>query len=376
VRETFNLLVDLDERFDDGARADALQRIERNGLRAFEGSADDRFLSWIDDVFGGSWSSEAYAGQNVIAYDGDVPVGFATFDPKGLRFAWLRDAAREPGVGIFGPFGVDRDHRGREIGPALLTCALAGLKRLGYSRALIPAVGDERLRAYYTEHAGARVVERFDLSSLVEKPVRTVVLASGNGSNFQSVIDRVADGGLPLDVVALVTNNPNAFAIERARNANVATTHVLPWKRKEVTRETYDASLLDAVAGETPDLVLLLGWMHILAPTFVDAFPELINVHPGFLPLDPHADRVGLPDGTVIPAFRGAKAVHDALAYGSTWIGASVHAVTNEADRGEVFTRKPLRVLPNEPIDDLMERLHPLEHQLLERGIRRWLYER
>lgn len=376
MSETYNLLVDLDERFDESAHAGAVQAIERMGLRAFEGTAEDRVLAWIDDAFGGSWSSEAFAGENVVAYAGDAPVGFATFAPKGLRFAWLRSVAREPGVGIFGPFGVDRSHRGGAIGPALLTCALASLKLRGYSRALIPAVGDERLRAYYIAHAGARVVERFDLSLASATRPRTVVLASGNGSNFQTVLDRVADGALALDVVALVTNNPNAYAIERARLAEVPATHVLPWRRKEMTRDAYDAALFDAVRSEQPDLVLLLGWMHLLAPSFIAAFPSLINVHPAFLPLDLHADHVGMPDGTVIPAFRGAKAVADALAAGSTWVGASVHAVTNDADRGEIFIRKPLRALPGEGIDALMERLHPIEHQLVERGIRRWLFER
>lgn len=376
MSETYNLIVDLDERFDESARARAFETIERCGFRPFEGTADDRVLAWIDDAFGGSWSSEAFAGTNVVAYDGEAPAGFATFDPRGLTFAWLRATAREPGVGIFGPFGVDRVHRGSGIGPPLLIAALAGLKARGYTRALVPAVGDERLRAYYASHAGARVVERFDLASIAQRRARTVVMASGNGSNFQTVLDRVTDGALALDVVALVTNNTQAYAIERARLCGVPTTHVLPWRRKDVSRAEYDAQLLESVRGEEPDLVLLLGWMHLLDPAFVAAFPHVLNVHPAFLPLDPAADRVGLPDGSVIPAFRGPKAVRDALEYGSSWVGASVHAITEDTDRGEVYARKPLRVLPNETLDAVMERLHPIEHQLVERGIRRWLFER
>ena len=376
MSETCNLLVELDERFDEAAHARAVETIERCGCRVYEGPADDRVLAWIDDTFGGSWSSEAFAAQNVVAYHGDSPVGFAAFDPHGLRFAWLRDVAREPGVGVFGPFGVDRAHRGSGIGPALLACALAGLKARGYARALVPAVGDERLRTYYAAHADARVVERFDLASMGQPRPRTVVMASGSGTNFQTVLDRVTDGALPLDVVALVTNNPQAYAIERARTAGIAATHVLPWRRGSQARAEYDAQLLEAVRGEEPDLVLLLGWMHLLDPAFVAAFPSVLNVHPAFLPLDPSADRVGMPDGSVIPAFRGPKAVRDALEYGSGWVGASVHAITEETDRGDVYVRKPLRVLRGESLDDVMERLHPIEHQLVERGIRRWLYER
>jgi len=190
------------------------------------------------------------------------------------------------------------------------------------------------------------------------------------------VLDRSHDGSLPLDVVALVANAPGAYAIERARAAGVPSIHVLPWKRGETTREAYDAALLEAVAGEAPDLVLLLGWMHLLAEPFVRAFPHILNVHPAFLPLDPERDDVGLPDGTRIAAFRGAHAVRDALAAGSSWIGATVHVVTPQTDRGPVVTRKPLRLLAGEDEASALARLHPIEHDLVAAAIRRWIYER
>ncbi len=125
-----------------------------------------------------------------------------------------------------------------------------------------------------------------------------------------------------------------------------------------------------------PELVLLLGWMHLLEPAFVDAFATTLNVHPAFLPLDPSADDVGMPDGTVIPAFRGARAVADALAADAPWIGASVHAVTAQTDRGAIYVRKPLRIDPAEDEAQVLARLHPIEHRLVEGGIRRWLNER
>ncbi|MGC1380581.1 MAG: hypothetical protein WA814_06110, partial [Candidatus Baltobacteraceae bacterium] len=80
------------------------------------GPADDRTLAWIDDEFGGSWSSETYAGQALVARRGDTPVGFAAIAPRGLAFAWLRGLAREPGVGIFGPIGVARSERKTGLG--------------------------------------------------------------------------------------------------------------------------------------------------------------------------------------------------------------------------------------------------------------------
>jgi phosphoribosylglycinamide formyltransferase-1 len=368
VGELFNLVVDLGERFN-VAPGDAVPGIEF-------GPADDATLAWIDDVFGGTWSSEAFAGANVVARRDGRPTGFATFDPHGLRFRWLRGLAREPGVGVFGPFGVAPQERGGELGRVLLRRALGGLRERGFARALIPAVGSEKLVRYYAEAVGARIAERFDRAAFGVPRVRALVMASGSGTNLQAVLDRSRDGSLPVDVVALVANDPAAFAIERARSAGVPSIYTLPWKRAERTRAQYDAELLEVAAGVAPDLVLLLGWMHLLAEPFVLAFPQTLNVHPAFLPLDPQRDDVGLPDGTRIPAFRGAHAVRDAIAAGSGWIGATVHAVTPQTDRGPVLTRRPLRLLPGEDQASALGRLHPIEHDLVSAGIHRWLYER
>jgi phosphoribosylglycinamide formyltransferase-1 len=219
------------------------------------------------------------------------------------------------------------------------------------------------------------VAERFAGSDLVAPRPRALVMASGNGSNFQAVLDGVRSGDLPIDVVGLVTNNAQAYAIERARFGGVESVSVLPWVRKEETRADYDGRLLTAVGAQQPDLVLLLGWMHLLAEPFVRAFPNLINVHPAFLPLDPERDDVGLPDGTRMPAFRGPHSARDALAAGSSWVGATVHLVTPATDRGPVLVRKPLRIEPGEEEAQVMERLHPIEHRLVRSGIMRRLYE-
>jgi phosphoribosylglycinamide formyltransferase 1 len=337
-------------------------------------TADDRTLAWIDETFGGSWSSEAHAGTNVIARNGEAPIGFATFDPKGLRFAWLRGVARERDVGLFGPLGVAPSQRERGIGERLLRTALMGLRERGYARALIAAVGGDRLVRYYTDRIGARVAERFDLRAAAKQQPRTVVMASGNGSNLQAVLDAVRENVLPLRIVALVTNNPRAYAIERARHAGVPQ-HVVAWNRKEQTRAAYDLHLREVVGRQAPELVLLLGWMHLLDEDFVRTFPEMLNLHPAFLPLDPERDDVGVPDGARIPAFRGPHAVRDALTARSHWTGATVHVVTPATDRGPVVVRKPLRLEPGEEEARVMQRLHPIEHGLVIAAVKRRLYE-
>lgn len=377
MNEMVNLLVDLrSEQFGQQALAQATRAIEDAGFSVERTAAgNDRFLAWIDDEFGGTWSSETFAGKSFIAMHDGRFAGFSTYDPRGLQFSWLRGLGAEPGVGIFGPFGVAPDFRGSPIGPQLLVAALASLAQQGYANALIPAVGHEKLVAYYQKYSGAQIAERFEKAQWKQRSYRTVVLASGSGSNFQSIVDRVSAGELPLDIAMLLSNNANAYALERARNANIHAV-ALPWDRKAQSREKYDAALLEMVRREEPDLVLLLGWMHLLPDAFIAAFPETINIHPAFLPLDQSSDHVGFPDGEITPAFRGARAVRDALAWGSRWVGASAHRVTLQADSGPVLVRKPLPVRAGETQEAIMERLHPLEHRVLAGAIMRWVYER
>ncbi|MBV8344307.1 MAG: GNAT family N-acetyltransferase [Candidatus Eremiobacteraeota bacterium] len=336
---------------------------------------DERTLAWIDETFGGAWSSEAAAGRSIVARRAGSPVGFATIEPHGLTYSWLEGLAREPGVGVFGPFGVAPEERGKGVGRTLLGRALGELRVSGYRRAIIPAVGDERLARYYARCSNAELAERFDCATLLRPQRRTLVMASGNGSNFQAVLDAAREGAIPLEIVGLIVNSEAAHAIERARGAGIRAT-IVSWNREREPRAEYDARLLEAASAESPDLVLLLGWMHLLSRPFVAAFPEMFNLHPAFLPLDPARDDVVLPDGTRIPAFRGPRAVRDALNASAQWVGATLHRVTAATDRGPVMARRPLRVRPGEDEAHLMERVHAIERGVVRAGITRWLYER
>lgn len=364
-----NLLADLREREYPPAAVDGytFEVHERAG---------DAMLAWIDETFGGTWSSEAFAGKTIAAMRDGRPAGFASFAPQGLAFAWLRAWHDRPDVGIFGPFGVDPADRGTGIGPALLHGALRGLERAGYRYALIPAVGDEKLIRYYTENAGARIVEEFDRTRWTNQRIRTTVLASGGGTNFQAVADAAVAGKLPLDVTSVVANRPDAYVLQRAAALETPNRIVVEWDRKIESRQTYDARLLHAVRQTEPELVLLLGWMHLLSEEFIAAFPQMINIHPAFLPLDQTRDDVGLSDGTIIPAFRGAHAIRDALAAGSPWIGASSHSVNAAADRGAILTRKPLKIGSGLDEAAALAQLRPIEHAVLKGGIMRWVFER
>ncbi len=381
-----NLLVDLDERFGPDALVGALRGIENAGYSAAYDATSardmERLPAWIDMIFGGTWGCEADVGRNVVACSEDEFAGFATYEPMGLRFKWLRGLAVQPGVGIFGPFGVAAEHRGSGVGPHLLTAALAALRECGYDRALIPAVGEEKLVEYYVRHSGARIVESFEKGAFHERRYRTLVLASGSGTNFQAVLDAARGGRLPLDISSLVCNRSDAVVLERARAASIPATCVV-WDRSNESRAAYDARLLEVVSQAEPDLVLLLGWMHLFDETFVRTFGDrAINIHPAYLPLDQNAEMVTCPGRTggdeadEQPAFRGAHAVRDALNAGAKWTGATAHELSVGADRGRVLVRKPVRLPAGADLDAAMTLLRPVEHKVVAGGIMRWIYER
>jgi len=371
-----NLLVDFaDERFDVAAAARAHRTAEALGFRLVHAArADDRLAAWIDWQFAPSWwSAEARESEVWVAQDqrGDIG-GFAAFDSHGLRLPWLREYHAQTGIGIFGPFGIAPEQRKKGLGTALLDAALCSLRAKHYARALIPAVGFERLIAMYQTRTAARIVDRYNYDS--PRRFRATILASGSGTNAQNVFDRVATGRLPLALGGLIANSAGAQAIQRAQRAGVAVQTVV-WQRGAESRAAYDERVMRAVAATEPELVLLLGWMHLLPPAFIERFAEILNVHPAFLPFDPAADDVVMPDGSVIPAFRGAHALRDALAARVRWFGASVHRVTRETDRGAIVVRTPLRLDgPGDPAD-VIARLRPIEHAAVATAIRRWCFE-
>ena len=349
---------------DDAARAGYL-------LRRVDG-ADGRLAAWIDFHFAPSWwSSEVRAGSAWVAERDGAIAGFAAFGARGLRFRWLRRWHDRTDVGIFGPYGVAPAHRKCGLGEALLTAALCGLREARYDFALIPAVSGERLIATYAARTGAEIVDAFDYDA---GRFRATILASGAGTNARNVLERVREGKLPLEVAALIANHAAAPALEVARAFGVDAVPLV-WERERESRANFDTRLIETVAETEPQLVLLLGWMHLLPPAFLRRFPETINVHPSFLPLDPATDEVVAPDATVIPALRGAHALRDALRAGVAWTGASVHYVTEATDRGAVLVRVPMPVGDASTEAALRERVRPLEFAAVESAIRRWAFE-
>jgi formyltetrahydrofolate-dependent phosphoribosylglycinamide formyltransferase len=181
---------------------------------------------------------------------------------------------------------------------------------------------------------------------------RLVVLVSGSGSNLQALIDACADEHLAGEVVAVVSNKPDVFALQRADAAGVPAVHVGVHPGEE--RSDYDARLADVVAGFDPDLVVLAGWMRILTMSFLGWFPQrVVNLHPA-LPGE-------LPGTGAIE-----RAWAEAVAGDRSHTGVMVHLVPDEGvDDGPVLGTATVAIDVEAGFDTFAALLHATEHRLL-----------
>ena len=178
-------------------------------------------------------------------------------------------------------------------------------------------------------------------------PARLVVLASGSGTLLQSLIDAVAGEGLDADIVAVGSDVPGCLALERAQAAGVATFCLPP--RDFADRDAWNEAMLDAVRAAKPDWIVSAGFMRILGPAFVGAFEgRIVNTHPALL-----------------PSFPGAHGVRDALAYGVTVTGCTVHMVDAGVDTGPILAQRAVEVLAGDDEASLHERIKEVERAML-----------
>jgi phosphoribosylglycinamide formyltransferase 1 len=204
-------------------------------------------------------------------------------------------------------------------------------------------------------------------------PTACAIFISGNGTNLQAVIDSAKSGELPLDVRLVVSDNAEAYGLVRAKRAAIPTA-VEVWRRDLETRSAYGLRLAKRVEESGARLVLLLGWMHVLAREFLEAgFDGVLNLHPAYLPDDPQADTVTLPDGSASEVFRGAHALRDAIAAGASMTGASLIEVTPAIDRGPVLARRAMRLQPDDGEEAALARLHQIEQEVVREGVLAWI---
>jgi phosphoribosylglycinamide formyltransferase 1 len=173
--------------------------------------------------------------------------------------------------------------------------------------------------------------------------VRIGVLASGEGTNLQALLDRV-HGRDGIEIVAVASDKPRARALERARTAGVAARAF-----EQADRDERDAAIADWLAQSGVELVVLAGYMRLLGSAFLARFPQrVINVHPALL-----------------PAFPGIGAVEQAIAHGVKVFGVTVHFVDEGVDTGPIIVQRAIELPHAAGVAEVREALRPLEHDLL-----------
>ena len=171
--------------------------------------------------------------------------------------------------------------------------------------------------------------------------MKLVVLCSGNGTNFENILTN------PLcnkhEVVLMIHNKEKCGAVKRAAKFGIPHIHI-PHKNEDL--------MIRTIRAFAPDLIVLAGYMRILSPRFVGSFENIINVHPSLL-----------------PKFKGAHAIEQALESGDTETGVTVHYVTEELDSGEIILQTKVPILPSDDVKSLTKAIQRVEYGILPQAI-------
>ena len=180
--------------------------------------------------------------------------------------------------------------------------------------------------------------------------LRVGVLASGGGTDLQSIIDASEKGMIDAEVVAVISDNKDAFALKRAEKHKIGSFFVDP---KKFTDQNHDKEIDKIFSNHNVDLVVGAGYMRILTPWFVKKwFGKLINIHPA-----------------ILPSFKGANGQGDAFDYGVKISGCTTHFMDEKMDHGPIILQAAVKVMPDDDRDKLAKRILEVEHQILPRTV-------
>ena len=180
------------------------------------------------------------------------------------------------------------------------------------------------------------------------------VLVSGRGSNLQAIMDRIADGYLPLEIAVVISDKSDAFALERAQKAGIKAVAV---ERKAcAAKDEFEAKITAALEENGCELVVLAGFMRILSGSFVNHWHhKIINIHPALL-----------------PSFPGLHGQGQAVAYGVKFSGCTVHFVDEGTDSGPIILQKVVPVMDDDTEDSLADRILVQEHIAMPEALKLW----
>ncbi|MGD1805857.1 phosphoribosylglycinamide formyltransferase [Dapis sp. BLCC M126] len=178
-------------------------------------------------------------------------------------------------------------------------------------------------------------------------PLKLGILASGSGSNFEAIAEAINNQKLNAQIQVMIYNNPGAKVISRAERWGVPS--VLLNHRGYKNREEFDSQIVKTLQEYDVEWVIMAGWMRIVTKVLINAFPnQIINIHPSLL-----------------PSFKGIKAVEQALKAGVKITGCTVHLVDVEVDNGPILMQAAVPILPDDTPETLHERIQVQEHQIM-----------
>lgn len=191
----------------------------------------------------------------------------------------------------------------------------------------------------------------------MEKITRLAVMASGNGTNFAALLAYIKQAKLPVEIVRLVVDHDDVKVIDLAKEAQVPVFTII--YKDYPNRETAEKQILQQLADDEIDGILLAGYMRILTPQFVKAYPQkIINIHPALL-----------------PSFPGRHGIDDAYNYGVKVTGVTIHFVNDGVDSGKIIAQEPVRIEDDDSLDSLEVKIHTVEHKLYPKTLQKLIKE-
>ena len=185
-----------------------------------------------------------------------------------------------------------------------------------------------------------------------ESRIRLGILASGSGTNLEAIAQAIHDGDVPAEIAVVISDNPKAFALERAKRRGILYRVVQLSEFDD--RPSFDREVLAALTSAQVDLVALAGYMKLVGAEMIEAFPNrIMNIHPALL-----------------PCFPGEQGVPDALDYGVKVSGVTVHFVDEGLDTGPIIAQEAVPVEEGDDVESLHNRIHAAEYRIYPKAIR------
>ena len=172
------------------------------------------------------------------------------------------------------------------------------------------------------------------------------VFASGRGTNFAAIIKAIKKGTLKANLSLLVCDNPDAFAIKRAKRAGIK--YILVERKDFSSRDDFEAKIIECLKENNIDLIVMAGYMRILGFKLISEYRNrILNIHPA-----------------ILPSFKGAQAIKDAFDYGVKITGVTVHFVDEKMDHGPIILQQAVKIEENDSLESLESKIHKVEHKL------------